>query len=54
VLKKISEELEVLKNKNLRRGNGRELFNKEEPFKIPQINEWDPFKEREIIQDHEI
>jgi hypothetical protein len=54
VSKKRSEELEVLRKNKLRRGSEREFFNREEPFKIPQINEQDPFQGSGIIPDREI
>jgi hypothetical protein len=37
------EELEVSRKKNLIRDSRGESFNSEEPFRIPQINEEDPF-----------
>jgi hypothetical protein len=49
VSKKWSEELEVSRKNKLGRGNERELFNREDPFKIPQINEQDPFQGSRII-----
>jgi len=52
VLKKNFEELEVLRKNNLRTGSEREFFNREEPFKIPQINEQDSFQGSGIIPDH--
>jgi hypothetical protein len=39
VSKKHFEELKCLRNNNLRRGSKGELFYREEPFKLPQINE---------------
>jgi hypothetical protein len=49
VSKKRSEKLEVSRENKLRRGRGKEFFNREEPFKIPQINQQDLFQGSGII-----
>jgi hypothetical protein len=54
VSKRHSEKFIVSRRNKLRRDSEREVFNREESFKIPQVNVWNPFEGSGIVPDHHI